>query len=82
MDEEQFLEIYRRTDLKGKATIIRVGYIDPDTNTAEDWSFDCRGTIPAIAVHEDGTIRYGGYTADELAAIARDYLANDMRRRC
>lgn len=54
----------------GKADIISVGIVD-ELGEPQNWMFDCKGTVPALNIQEDG-IRHAGYTIDELRAISAE----------
>ena len=52
-----------------KADIITIGAID-DTGNIHDFLFDCKGCVTGIEVCVDGSILYGGWTAEELRRMA------------
>lgn len=52
-----------------KAEIVVVGWVHEDGSTS-GWVFDGKGHVPAITVDDEGRMLWGGWTAEELRAIA------------
>lgn len=54
-----------------KAKITKIGHITPD-GFPIGFTFDCEGGLPGFSIDDDGVIRCGGWTADELCQIVKD----------
>jgi hypothetical protein len=51
---------------KGDITVI--GGVSDDGELL-NWNFDCKGNIPVTSIELDGSVRYAGWTVEELRQI-------------